>query len=30
MPGLTAYLSLKTIGERKEGETIVVSVASGR
>lgn len=29
MPGLTAYLGLTYVGEPKEGETIVVSAASG-
>jgi NADPH-dependent curcumin reductase CurA len=29
MPGLTAYVGLKTIGEPKAGETVVVSAASG-
>ncbi|KAI8060363.1 hypothetical protein BC940DRAFT_337644 [Gongronella butleri] len=29
MPGATAYVGLKTIGEPKEGETIFVSAASG-
>jgi len=29
MPGLTAYAGLKTIGEPKAGETVVVSAASG-
>jgi NADPH-dependent curcumin reductase len=29
MPGLTAYAGLKTIGQPKPGETVVVSAASG-
>jgi NADPH-dependent curcumin reductase len=29
MPGLTAYVVLKTIGQPKEGETVAVSAASG-
>ena len=29
MPGLTAYVGLKTIGQPKVGETVVVSAASG-
>ncbi|HTZ38023.1 MAG TPA: NADP-dependent oxidoreductase [Stellaceae bacterium] len=29
MPGLTAYVGLKTIGQPKAGETVVVSAASG-
>jgi hypothetical protein len=29
MPGLTAYVGLKTIGQPKAGETVVLSVASG-
>jgi NADPH-dependent curcumin reductase CurA len=29
MPGLTAYAGLKTIGEPKPGETVVISAASG-
>jgi hypothetical protein len=29
MPGLTAYVGLKTIGEPKTGETVVISAASG-
>lgn len=29
MPGLTAYAGLKTIGQPKAGETVVVSAASG-
>jgi hypothetical protein len=29
MPGLTAYVGLKTIGQSKAGETVVVSAASG-
>jgi NADPH-dependent curcumin reductase CurA len=29
MPGLTAYVGLRTIGEPKAGETVVVSAASG-
>jgi NADPH-dependent curcumin reductase CurA len=29
IPGLRAYVGLKTIGEPKEGETVVVSAASG-
>jgi NADPH-dependent curcumin reductase len=29
MPGLTAYVGLKTIGQPKTGETVVVSAASG-
>src|SRR5215469_456569 len=29
MPGLTAYVGLKTIGEPKAGETVVISAASG-
>jgi NADPH-dependent curcumin reductase CurA len=29
MPGLTAYLGLTYVGEPKEGETLVVSAASG-
>ena len=29
MPGLTAYAGLKTIGEPKSGETVVISAASG-
>jgi NADPH-dependent curcumin reductase CurA len=29
MPGLTAYVGLKTIGEPKSGETVVISAASG-
>ena len=29
MPGLTAYVGLKTIGQPKPGETVVVSAASG-
>src|SRR4029077_20892667 len=29
MPGLTAYVGLKTIGQPKTGETVVISAASG-
>jgi hypothetical protein len=29
MPGLTAYVGLKTIGQPKAGETVVISAASG-
>ena len=29
MPGLTAYVGLKTIGQPKSGETVVISAASG-
>jgi NADPH-dependent curcumin reductase CurA len=29
MPGLTAYAGLRTIGEPKSGETVVISAASG-
>jgi NADPH-dependent curcumin reductase CurA len=29
MPGLTAYVGLRNIGQPKEGETVVVSAASG-
>ncbi|MGA8399046.1 MAG: NADP-dependent oxidoreductase [Stellaceae bacterium] len=29
MPGLTAYAGLKTIGQPKSGETVVISAASG-
>ncbi len=29
MPGLTAYAALLDIGQPKEGETVVVSAASG-
>ncbi|HAA93111.1 MAG: NADP-dependent oxidoreductase [Rhodospirillaceae bacterium] len=29
MPGMTAYVGLKNIGEPKEGETLVVAAASG-
>ena len=29
MPGMTAYVGLLDIGEPKEGETVVVSAASG-
>jgi NADPH-dependent curcumin reductase CurA len=29
MPGLTAYVGLKTIGQPKPGETVVISAASG-
>ena len=29
MPGLTAYVGLKTIGQPKVGETVVISAASG-
>src|SRR5207244_1333036 len=29
MPGMTAYIGLANIGQPKEGETVVVSAASG-
>ncbi|RED49736.1 NADP-dependent oxidoreductase [Aestuariispira insulae] len=29
LPGLTAYLALETIGEPKQGETVLISAASG-
>src|SRR5258708_7478377 len=29
MPGLTAYVGLKTIGQPKSGQTVVISAASG-